>query len=228
MDRLDLAVIESRWWNKSNDSVRGLFDVLAGIHVDNPFGYHYEMFNTGDSLKELIPRIVRQRHIRHLYIAAHGDNTSIYGAGTQNKISRAVLSHILEKVRPRQLRGLFFGSCKFGLQTEALMARTGIAWIAGYTKEIDWIHSTLMDLLFWDAYYKSTVSSVTLGELPEHMLKFLAVLHVRVPYVFGDLGLRVTFGNGDGYATFPDGCSSELLDKILEDVTDDLPPGTWP
>lgn len=43
--RLDLAVIESRWWDTSNDSVRGLFDLLAGMRKDNPFAYHYEMFN---------------------------------------------------------------------------------------------------------------------------------------------------------------------------------------
>ena len=40
-DRLDLAVIESRWWNEGNDSVKGVFDTLAGIVTGNPFGYHY-------------------------------------------------------------------------------------------------------------------------------------------------------------------------------------------
>lgn len=28
-ERLDLAVIESRWWVSSNDPVRGIFDMLA-------------------------------------------------------------------------------------------------------------------------------------------------------------------------------------------------------
>ena len=79
--RLDLAVLESRWWTKTNDSVRGVFDMLAGILVGNPFGYHYEMFNTAESIKEMIPRIARTPDIHHIYIAAHGDEQAIQGAG---------------------------------------------------------------------------------------------------------------------------------------------------
>ena len=58
-ERLDLAVIESRWWDRSNDSVRGVFDMLAGNLMDNPFGYHYEMFNNTASIREIIPRLAR-------------------------------------------------------------------------------------------------------------------------------------------------------------------------
>ena len=68
--RLDLAVLESRWWKTSNDSVRGLFDMLAGMHKDNPFACHYEMFNNADSLKELIPRIAKVKDVHNIYIGA--------------------------------------------------------------------------------------------------------------------------------------------------------------
>ena len=63
MERLDLAVLESRWWTESNDSVRGVFDMLAGIVTGNPFGYHYEMFNTTDSIREIITRVASTRDI---------------------------------------------------------------------------------------------------------------------------------------------------------------------
>ena len=229
--RLDLAVIESRWWNRSNNSVRGLFDVLAGIHKENPFGYHYEMFNTAQSLKEMIPRITRQRHIRHLYIGAHGDTQSLYGAAgrPENKISRAILKHILEDIPPRQLRGLFFGSCGFGYQTAELMEKTGLVWIAGYKEKVDWIHSSLMDIYFWHAYYYSKVNTAPRKSISIPMLTFLSMLYERVPYIFKELGLRVTFESDDGYQTFPDDYTDEIM-GIREDaagVIDSLRPGEW-
>ena len=55
----NIAVIESNWWRKSNTSVRGLFDLVANIAFDNPNAYHYEMVNTEDALKEVMPRIAR-------------------------------------------------------------------------------------------------------------------------------------------------------------------------
>ena len=107
-ERLDLAVIESRWWIDRNDSVRGIFDMLAGTLVGNPFAYHYEMFNNAESIKEMIPRIARTRDIHHIYVAAHGDEQSIHGAGDA-RISRTVLANALAEVHARQIYGVFFG-----------------------------------------------------------------------------------------------------------------------
>ena len=69
---LDLAVIESRWEEDGNSSVRGLFDLLADIHEDNPSDYHYEMFNNQASLEEIILRTAGRK--RNLYIASHAND----------------------------------------------------------------------------------------------------------------------------------------------------------
>ena len=63
MRKLDLAVIESRWWVDGNSSVKGLFDVLADILVDNPSAYHYEMFNNAESLREVLFRLSVKRTV---------------------------------------------------------------------------------------------------------------------------------------------------------------------
>ncbi|MXY51538.1 MAG: hypothetical protein F4Y86_03270 [Gammaproteobacteria bacterium] len=128
-DRLDLAVIESRWWERSNDSVRGVFEMLAGNLMDNPFGYHYEMFNNAASIQEIIPRLARQPDIHHIYVGAHGDDKAILGAGKQ-RIRWTVIQGLLEKVNARQLYGLFFACC--GGQVERLIDESGVTWIAGY------------------------------------------------------------------------------------------------
>ncbi|MCZ0941543.1 MAG: hypothetical protein OXJ53_00610, partial [Gammaproteobacteria bacterium] len=199
--RLDLAVIESRWWTRRNDSVRGVFDMLAGTLAGNPFAYHYEMFNNAESIKEMIPRIARTSDIHHIYVAAHGDEQSIYGAGDA-RISRTVLANALAEVHAKQIYGVFFGSCLFGWNVDALMEQSGATWLAGYSEEVDWLHSSAMDLYFWYAYYQSGASlAARKTDRAENMLTLLTALLIRVPYLFKELGFRVSVASGNQYLT---------------------------
>lgn len=155
---LDLAVIEGRWWKKGNSSVRGLFDVLADITVDHPAGYHYEMFNNSASLKEIVQRTAKR--YRNIYIAAHGGDKSISGAEGDEKISRAKLRNMLSatvELKNPSLRGMFFGSCNFIDDDNAkflLKKNTSVRWVAGYSEEIDFIDSSMVDIFFWNSYYR--------------------------------------------------------------------------
>ena len=230
--RLDLAVLESRWWKTSNDSVRGLFDMLAGMHKDNPFAYHYEMFNNADSLKELIPRIAKVKDVHNIYIGAHGaeDGSALLCPG--GRVSRTVLANILQPISARRLYGLFLGCCGVGLQTEWLMLReTRLTWVAGYTESVDWVHSSAMDLFFWHAYYNSSVAKAkTKPERVVGMLELLYALHVRVPYMFDELGFRVSLAMQPGvFLTYPDDCESEIQEirpRVQDIISRD--PGKWP
>ena len=203
---LDLAVIESRWWKQGNHSVRGIFDALAGIHVDNPYGYHYEMFNNTESIKELLPRLIKDSTIHYVYVSAHGGVKEISGAA-DNRISRTVLKNIFEHVHGKQLYGVFFGSCCFGCQTQELMGRkNGATWIAGYEKDIDWIEAAALDMFFWNDYYTSDVVSAPSKKVrAERMIEFLKRLRNRVGYMFEDMGFKVSVNHQKGKIfTFPD------------------------
>ena len=231
-ERLDLAVLESRWSKKSNDSVRGLFDMLAGMLKDNPFAYHYEMFNNADSLKELIPRVAAMDDVHNIYIGAHGakDGSALLCLG--GRVSRTVLANILRPIHARRLHGLFLGCCGAGLQTEwLLLNETRLTWVAGYTRSVDWVHSSAMDLFFWHAYYNSSVSdSGTKEERVVKMLSFLYALHVRVPYMFDELGFRVSLAVRPGaFFTFPDDFESEIQEmrpRIQKVISQH--PSSWP
>lgn len=229
--RLDLAVIESRWYDTSNDSVRGLFDLLAGMLKDNPFAYHYEMFNTAESLREIIRRVSKQKDIHNVYIAAHGSEDGRYLQAAGERISRVQLRNSLKAISPRRLHGLFFGSCGFGLQSEAIMESSGLTWIAGYTDLIDWIHSSAMDLYFWNAFYSSSVPGApTKEKRAGAMLDLLLALRYRVPSLFSELGFRVTLAWERGiFRTFPDDFR-EYIDDRLPAVRRIVAehPGSWP
>lgn len=236
-DRLDLAVLESRWWTESNDSVRGVFDMLAGIIVGNPFGYHYEMFNTADSIREMIARVARSTDIHHIYVAAHGDEHAIYGPD-DSRISRTVLRNVLEGLDARRVYGVFFGSCEFGWNVPSLIERTGATWIAGYTEDVDWIHASAMDLFFWHAYYLSGVPTrQRKGDRASDMLVLLIALWIRVPYLFKELGFRVSLAHRRGYSVFPVDFFDDLDEPLRDnrelfagvlDYINDSAPGVWP
>lgn len=201
---LDLAVVESRWWTTGNQSVKAAFDLLAGIVSNNPYGYHYEMFSNRESLQEILPRVAKDSRIHYIYIAAHGDERSIFGADDQ-RISRTILTNILMDIHAQELHGLYFGSCLFGEQTDDLIQRSGTTWIAGYVQEIGWMESTALDLYFWNAYFRSGVSRAkTKSERAQCMLRFLFALWMRIPYMFKEMGFRTSVYLDGRCVTFPD------------------------
>lgn len=230
-ERLDLAVIESRWWDRSNDSVRGIFDMLAGIHHDNPFAYHYEMFSSGDSLREIIKRIAASKDLFNIYIGAHGSETEIHGPG-DIRISRTVLRNTLKEIGASKLHGLFFGCCGFGNQIESLASKTNLTWIAGYTEDVDWLHSCAMDLYFWNAYYQCGFDKQrTRTNRAELMEILLGVLMSRVPYLFTELGFQVAIWKRRGrFRIFPNDWDKDELGhwKIETDKFVANYPGQWP
>ncbi len=53
-----------------------------------------------------------------------------------------------------KLKSIYFGSCNFGNYSnlKELLEDGKLSWVAGYTKEIDFVKSSVLDTLFWDLY----------------------------------------------------------------------------
>lgn len=154
MAKLDVAVVETRWWRQGNTSVRGLFELIATIQKNNPDSYHYEMYNNSASLEEIIGRVSRKRGIRNLYIAAHGWNEGISGA--EDLCDNAVEIESLANFLPRRgLDGLYLSSCctAHADTAELLLKQSNIHWVAGYSGSPDWLEGAALDLYFWARYY---------------------------------------------------------------------------
>lgn len=157
MTHTGIAVLESGWWRKSNVSVRGLFELIANLSTGNPNAYHYEMANSEVAIKEAVPRIATYRECRYLTLAMHGDEqgktlTLLNGDELTKRELRDLLVEI-HRTQGAKLRGLHLGSCYFGTDDLAdylFRSDIGINWIAGYSKEIDFIESSAMDLLFFN------------------------------------------------------------------------------
>ena len=94
MAQTGLAVLESRWWESGNDSVRPLFETLAGIVEGNPHSVRYDMFVEEASLTRLIADVVGAGDFHSIYIGAHGSENSVSGLGDA-EVSRTKLRDML-------------------------------------------------------------------------------------------------------------------------------------
>lgn len=185
-----IAVIEGKWSSKTNISVKSLFDLLSDLNFDNPHEYHYEMFCDDRSLENIIERMGSARGIRYLYLGAHGSDDYINAVGGQ--VSRARLKNILGRLGGKGIDGAFIGSCLFGREENAeylFLPGKGrpapMKWLAGYTTEIDWIDSSVLDLLFWNKYFSYGGSPL------ERIEKVAKELTSLVPGLIRELGFCI-------------------------------------
>jgi len=158
MNDSNIAVIEGKWFKGKNISVRSLFDLISDLNFGSPHQYHYEMFNNGDALKEIVLRLASTNNIHNIYFAAHGSKEGILGSN-EDVISTAKLSNLIKATNDcrGKLDSIYFGSCSFGSSKnleKLLLSAEGdqIRWIAGYTKDVDFVKSTALDALFWHEY----------------------------------------------------------------------------
>lgn len=200
MAHTGLAVVESRWWNSGNDSVRPLFETLAGIVEDNPHSVRYDMFSEETSLNNVIKNIVAEKSYHSIYIGAHGNGGAIGGLG-KAEISRAKLRNILRSCNKKGgVSGAYFGSCLIGTERNASFwltetPTTGLKWIGGYTESVDWIDSSAIDMIFWSKYLheRKTNRSRRKGKKTELQMVQHAAHEMKklMPTIFSELGFNI-------------------------------------
>ncbi len=210
MPHTGLAVVESRWWDHGNDSVRPLFETVAGIIEGNPHSVRYDMFVEETSLSEIISDVANKPEFHAIYIGAHGDEGSISGLGNA-AVSRARLRNMFRHSNARgSISGLYFGSCLIGTEQNASFwlsegQTTGLQWVAGYTKGVDWVDSSAVDMIFWSKYLheRRTNRSRRRGKWSElDMMKQAAFeMKTLMPTLFTALGFNVYYRDTGGALT---------------------------
>ncbi|QTL05317.1 hypothetical protein J5J86_08530 [Aquabacter sp. L1I39] len=156
MAETGLAIVECRWWSVGNDSVRPLFETLAGIVEGNPHDIRYYMFADRSSLNCILGEIGNDKLVHSIYIATHGNETELSGLN-ETKISRTELRNSIRNYNSKgHIKGLYFGSCLIANKKNAefllLEGGTRLSWIAGYEQSVDWIDSSAIDMIFWSKY----------------------------------------------------------------------------
>lgn len=153
----NLAVVEARWESSGNYGVRPLFEMISALTTTppNPHAIRQDMFQESQSLEFVLRDLVKGNDVDAVYVASHGERDSING------VPRDELVAILRRANARgRVAGLFIAACSFLRSTNiaALLNPnnlTGLQWVAGYQKEVDWLESAAADILFWSGYLHS-------------------------------------------------------------------------
>ncbi|ANL74229.1 hypothetical protein AMC83_PA00002 (plasmid) [Rhizobium phaseoli] len=199
MSDTGIAVIESTWWKKKNTSVRGFFEIIADIVVKNPHGYHYEMANNVEGLKKAIETLSSTRDVRYLYLAMHGNAGGVV-VHNRETLSAIMLRNILSKANQQRnsLKGLYLGCCDFAtLTTASKLFERDISptWIAGYSTSVDWIESSVLDMLFLSTLVNPLLDRRTKRRIRETELqrvcRVAGQIKVAAPGLVRDLGFGV-------------------------------------
>lgn len=122
-----------------------------------------------------------------LYVAAHGIEGRI--AGLRRDINGQTIIGALKKAKG--IKYAHFGSCLFGSEDNLaalLNSAKHMQWAAGYDKTIDWIDSTVLDILLWR---RIAFRDDTSTALKTHTL--VKQLFTEIPGLSDSLGLRFIY-----------------------------------
>jgi hypothetical protein len=153
-----LLVIEGLWWtpeqNPKRPSVLSFLEGLESYHGEFNIYYanFYEKIGFRKALEDDLTNTREDRLF--LYIAAHGTGKRIGGlkARTGMKLP-AMFKAVKDAGNYSNIEGVLIGSCSVGNNINDFISTTknsSIAWIFGYTCEIGWMVSTLIDLSIFE------------------------------------------------------------------------------
>ncbi len=143
-----LLILESTWDEKGQYlrpeiSVHPFFQ---GVTAAMAIPMVYRQFNAKEDLRLLLQDFIRDRHFGYCYVAAHGGDSKIYGIGREE----IKLSAIMTACANAEGKGFIFGACRFVTPELArrFLWETRARFLAGYSHDVDWIQSMLVDISF--------------------------------------------------------------------------------
>jgi hypothetical protein len=130
-----------------------------------------------------------------LYIAAHGSDGRI--SGLKRDINGATITSTLKEATGIQY--VHFGSCFYGTDnnlSSLLDKAKHLRWAAGYQEAVDWVDSTLFDIMLWGRIAKRTddTKGVKTHTLTEALVE-------EIPGLVKNLGFRFHYRYGENVWT---------------------------
>jgi hypothetical protein len=157
-----LLVIEGLWWTPEQKpkrpSVLAFLEGLEGYRGD--FNIYYANFYEKEGFRRALEdELTNTREDRlFLYVAAHGTGKRIGGLKAKTGMKFPVMFRAVRSAANySNIEGVLIGSCSVGNNIDDFISTTKnshIAWIFGYTCEIGWMTSTLIDVSIFEHLMK--------------------------------------------------------------------------
>jgi hypothetical protein len=211
-----IAVIETRWSRTQNVSVRPLFDLLSESWCAHPHGYHYEMVGSAVAAREAVARVAADPRCRAVYLATHGVAAGLALHNGEALAVADLAQSLARSSRPADapLHGVYLSACGIGTRATAsalLGGKTGqttpIQWFAGYDRDVDWIDTLALEMLFFNAWIR-----VQENNTPGRAIEIVAEKIARkAGGLVAELGFRLYARQGAEVVELPGGTGSDPL-----------------
>lgn len=145
-----IIILEGAWWKEHEvPQILPYFQALAVTHPD-AIEISHRTFRNVDDIAFYVSQIEKDEGVM-LYFACHG-NEGVMEPSGNTRILPAELVQALGNAKSNAISFVHFGSCEMvhGRRREshlAIMKASGATWVSGYTKEVDWLPSTFLDLM---------------------------------------------------------------------------------
>jgi hypothetical protein len=158
MSSTALLVIEGLWWTPEQKPKRpSVFHFLEGLEsVQGDFNIYYANFYEKEGFRRALEDDLTNTSEGRLflYVAAHGTGKRIGGLKGKTGMKLPVMFRaVKDAANYSNIEGVLIGSCSIGNNIDDFISTTknsSIAWIFGYTCEIGWMASTLIDVSIFE------------------------------------------------------------------------------
>jgi len=162
MSSTALLVIEGLWWTPEQRPKRpSVLLFLEGLEsYRGDFNIYYANFYEKNGFRRALEDdLTNTREDRlFLYVAAHGTGKRIGGLKAKTGVKLpAMFKAVQSAANYSNIEGVLIGSCAVGNNIDDFITTTSnshIAWIFGYTCEIGWMASTLIDVSIFEHLMK--------------------------------------------------------------------------
>ncbi len=157
-----LLVIEGLWWTPEQKPKRpSVLLFLEGLEsYRGDFNIYYANFYEKTGFRRALEDdLTNTREDRlFLYVAAHGTGKRIGGLKAKTGMKLPAMFRVVQNAANySNIEGVLIGSCAVGNNIDDFISTTSnshIAWIFGYTCEIGWMASTLIDVSIFEHLMK--------------------------------------------------------------------------
>lgn len=187
-----ILALESPWDSTKVDS-KSVWPFVSEFARATGLRAFHQSFSDKASFQHWVRRFNKDKDVpqgKLLYVAAHGSEGRV--SGLRRSINGSTIAKAIAGAK--SIRYAHFGSCFFGTEqnlTTLLQTAKQLHWVAGYDKQVEWIDSTLFDIMLWgriafrDRDTKGQKSHTVVKSLISQMPQFATELGFRLQYRYG-------------------------------------------
>lgn len=203
MKRVPLYVLEGAW-DKPHEAPQVLPYFAAYAQTYQEVDFNHRTFRCLEDIEYYIQRLPKSGRA-FIYFACHGEAGKLIPGDGRKKIERTDINEALSKSKLDAIGFVHFGCCSFVHTSaserrktlESIRASAKGVWASGYTRDVDWLSSTLLDLALISEIYVPWRNAPTMKAAHAKRLKEFTSSYEQLARALGLSALSTIAGTGE-------------------------------